>query len=97
MFVKPGADAPVRLNYARYTRIARNNHRAPVFNSAKYIHCKMLHRGATVKIPRVIGLAYNYFREVFADVKALWDLIFSRQPKYLGSVIPITGDGTLNP
>ena len=42
-------------------------------------------------------LAYNYFREVFANVKALGDLILMRQPKYLGSVIPITGDGTLNP
>ena len=42
-------------------------------------------------------LAYNYFREVFADVKALSDLLFLRQPKYLGDTIPLTGDGSNNP
>jgi SanA protein len=35
----------------------------------------------------------NYFREVFADEKAVFDLIFHTKPKYLGDVIPITGDG----
>lgn len=36
---------------------------------------------------------YNYVREVFADEKAVFDLVFHPQPKYLGSPIPITGDG----
>ncbi len=35
----------------------------------------------------------NYAREVFADEKAVLNLIFHRKPKYLGDVIPITGDG----
>ena len=35
----------------------------------------------------------NNIREVFADEKAVLDLIFSRKPKYLGDKIPITGDG----
>lgn len=39
-------------------------------------------------------LAYNYIREVFADEKALLDLVFGRAPKYLGAIIPITADGT---
>lgn len=35
----------------------------------------------------------NYVREVFADEKAMLDLVFHRKPKYLGEKIPITGDG----
>lgn len=35
----------------------------------------------------------NYFREIFADEKAVFDLIIHRKPKYLGDIIPITGDG----
>jgi SanA protein len=42
-------------------------------------------------------LAYNYVREVFADEKAIFDLLFERAPKFLGSVIPITGDGRQYP
>jgi SanA protein len=38
-------------------------------------------------------LFYNYVREMFGDVKAMSNLIFGRQPKYLGTQIPITGDG----
>jgi SanA protein len=41
-------------------------------------------------------LFYNNIRETFGDVKAVVDLIFDRQPKYLGKVIPITGDGRDN-
>ncbi len=35
----------------------------------------------------------NYVREVFADEKAVFDLVFHMKPKYLGDTIPITGDG----
>lgn len=35
----------------------------------------------------------NYVREVFADEKAVFDLVFHTKPKYLGDPIPITGDG----
>ncbi len=34
-------------------------------------------------------LMYNYVREVFADEKAVLDLVTSRMPKYLGDPIPI--------
>jgi SanA protein len=37
--------------------------------------------------------AYNYVREVPATVKAEYDILFSRIPKYLGRQYPITGDG----
>lgn len=36
---------------------------------------------------------YNWLREVPATWKALFDLAFLRQPKYLGEKIDITGDG----
>jgi SanA protein len=38
-------------------------------------------------------LSRNYVREVFADEKAVLDLMFNRKPKYLGDKIPITEDG----
>jgi SanA protein len=38
-------------------------------------------------------LPRNYIREIFADEKAVLDLILKRQPKYLGDQIPISGDG----
>jgi SanA protein len=36
---------------------------------------------------------YNYLREVFANEKALLNLLLKRTPKYLGEPIPITTDG----
>lgn len=38
----------------------------------------------------------NDIRELFGDVKALSNLFFDRQPKYLGKQIPITGDSQDN-
>lgn len=38
-------------------------------------------------------LMRNYVREVFANEKAVFDLVVHTQPKYLGETIPITGDG----
>lgn len=37
---------------------------------------------------------YNYAREAPASVKAQFDLLFSRVPKYLGQMFPIGGSGT---
>jgi len=36
---------------------------------------------------------YAYLREIPASWKALFDLTMRRQPKYLGPVMPISGDG----
>lgn len=36
----------------------------------------------------------NNIREVFADVKAFFNIIYKRKPKYLGEEIPITGDSS---
>lgn len=38
-------------------------------------------------------LLNNYVREVFADEKALFNIVLGRTPKFLGDSIPITGDG----
>lgn len=38
-------------------------------------------------------LARNYIREIFSDEKAVFDLVFHTEPKYLGDAIPITADG----
>ena len=38
-------------------------------------------------------LLINYIREVFADEKAIYDLIVHQKPEYLGAQIPIMGDG----
>jgi SanA protein len=37
---------------------------------------------------------YEYLREIPASAKALMDLFFRREPKYLGPEIPLTGDGS---
>jgi len=42
-------------------------------------------------------LRRNYVREVFANEKAVLNLLTNRQPKYLGEKIPITGDGRNHP
>ncbi len=35
----------------------------------------------------------NYIREMLANEKAVFDLLYHTKPKYLGDTIPITGDG----
>lgn len=37
-------------------------------------------------------LLRNYIREIFANEKAILNLVLERQPKFLGAQIPITGD-----
>ncbi len=39
----------------------------------------------------------NYIREMFANEKAIFDLVLHRKPKYLGEKIPISGDGRNSP
>jgi SanA protein len=57
------------------------------------------HLGVTaygIEADRGHYLFSNSVRELFGDVKALSNLLFDRQPKYLGKQIPITGDGREN-
>lgn len=39
------------------------------------------------------GFVNGYLREIPASVKALWDLVLSREPRDLGPAIPLDGDG----
>jgi len=39
------------------------------------------------------GSVFDYLREIPASLKALYDVWTHRMPKYLGPVIPLTGDG----
>jgi vancomycin permeability regulator SanA len=32
-------------------------------------------------------------REIPASLKAIWDIVIHRSPKYLGAPIPLSGDG----
>ena len=41
------------------------------------------------------GNGYDYVREIPASVKALYDLLIERAPKYLGDTYPLTGDGSV--
>jgi len=36
---------------------------------------------------------YDYVREIPASIKALFDVVIHRQPKYLGPTLPLSGDG----
>lgn len=40
------------------------------------------------------GTLRNYVREIPASLKALFDIVRQRVPKYLGEKIPLTGDGS---
>jgi len=42
------------------------------------------------------NLLYLEFREYFARIKAFFNIIFKRIPKYLGEPIPITGNSSLS-
>lgn len=74
------------------------------------ITTQSFHLPRSIFIARVLGIqAYglnadsgnillrNYVREIFADGKAVLDLLTHRMPKYLGEQIPIAGDGRLYP
>jgi SanA protein len=41
------------------------------------------------------SLKYLQFRENIANVKAFFEVLINRKPKFLGDKIPITGDSKL--
>ena len=40
-----------------------------------------------------LNSSFEYIREIPASLKAMWDVLVHRTPKYLGPAIPISGDG----
>ncbi len=64
---------------------------------AVFIARKLGLRAYGVRADNVPVLFINYLREVVANEKAVYDLILAVKPKFLGPVMPITGDGRSQP
>jgi SanA protein len=100
-------DADIFLDHAGFDTYSTMYRARDIFQvSSIIISTQTFHLPRAVFIARSLGIkAYgvsadvgnirfkNYFREIFADEKAVLDLIFHIKPKYLGDIIPITGDG----
>jgi len=104
-------DADIFLDHAGFDTYSSMYRAKHIFGvSSLIIASQSFHLPRAVFIARSLGMdAYganadvghilfsNYVREVLADEKALFDLVLQTKPKYLGSPIPITGDGTEYP
>lgn len=100
-------DQDIFLDHAGFDTYSSMYRARDIFGvSSVLITTQSFHLPRAVFIARALGLkAYgvnadvghmlfrNYVREVFADEKAVLDLLFHTKPKYLGNTIPITGDG----
>lgn len=100
-------DQDIFLDHAGFNTYSTMYRARDIFKvSSALIVSQSFHLPRAVFIARELGIdAYginadaghilfrNYIREVFADEKAVLDLVFSTKPKYLGTEIPITGDG----
>jgi len=100
-------DSDIFLDHAGFDTYSTMYRARDIFQvSSIIIVTQSFHLPRAVFIARVLGVdAYgisadagnilfkNYLREVLAQEKAVLDLFFFRKPKYLGDIIPITGDG----
>ena len=100
-------DQDIFLDHAGFDTYSTMYRARDIFGvSSVLITTQSFHLPRAVYIARQLGIeAYgvnadaghyllsNYIREVFADEKAVLDLILHAKPKYLGEAIPITGDG----
>src|SRR3989344_648331 len=107
LLLKGIPDEDIFLDHAGFDTYSTMYRARDIFEvDSVIISTQSFHLRRSVFIARMLGLpAYgisadsgnillkNYIREIFANEKAVLDLIFKRQPKYLGDVIPITGDG----
>ncbi len=53
----------------------------------------MTARGLAADRRTYVHIRYYRFREFFANLRAFFDVATDRRPKFLGSPVPITGDG----
>ncbi len=97
-------DSDIFLDHAGFDTYSTMYRARDIFQvSSMIIVTQSFHLPRAVFIARALGLeAYgvpadegstpfkNYFREIFADEKAVFDLVFHTKPKYLGDTIPIT-------
>ncbi|MFA6520373.1 MAG: ElyC/SanA/YdcF family protein [Candidatus Paceibacterota bacterium] len=100
-------DADIFLDHAGFDTYSTMYRARDIFQvESVIISTQSFHLPRSVFIARALGLEAsglsadeghirfkNYVREVFANEKAVLNLIFHSKPKYLGDVIPITGDG----
>jgi SanA protein len=101
------ADEDIFLDHAGFDTYSTMYRARAIFGvSSVVIATQSFHLPRAVFIARQLGMdAYgidadkghmlvrNYIREVFADEKAVMDLVTHRVPKYLGDTIPIDADG----
>ncbi len=107
LLLKGIPDQDIFLDHAGFDTYSTMYRARDIFGvTSMLIATQSFHLPRAVFIARALGMdAYgvdadhgssffrNYFREVFADEKAVFDLVFHTKPKYLGNKIPITGDG----
>ncbi|MCR4274912.1 MAG: YdcF family protein [Candidatus Campbellbacteria bacterium] len=100
-------DQDIFLDHAGFDTYSTMYRARDIFGvSSVLITTQSFHLPRSVFIARRLGIqAYgvnadvgnilfrNTIREVFANEKAVLDLMFHTEPKYLGEEIPITGDG----
>jgi len=104
-------DQDIFLDHAGFNTYSSMYRARDIFKvSSTIIASQSFHLPRAVFIARELGMnAYgfdadaghilfiNYVREVFANEKAVLNLMFGTKPKYLGAEIPITGDGRNSP
>jgi SanA protein len=100
-------DEDIFLDHAGFDTFSSMYRARDVFGATSIlIASQSFHLPRAVFIARSLGLeAYgvsadeghilftNYLREIFANEKAMFDLAFGREPRYLGDQIPLSGDG----
>jgi len=100
-------DEDIFLDHAGFDTYSTMYRARDIFQvSSIIISTQSFHLPRSVFIARMLGinafgisadvghiLFKNYIREIFANEKAVLELIFHIKPKFLGDVIPITGDG----
>jgi SanA protein len=100
-------DADIFLDHAGFDTYSTMYRARDIFQvSSVIITTQSFHLPRALFIARKLGLDAhglsadsghilfkNYVREVFANEKAIIDLVFHTKPKYLGDTIPLTGDG----
>jgi len=100
-------DKDIFLDHAGFDTYSSMYRARDIFGvTSVLVSTQSFHLPRSVFIARTLGInAYgvnadeghiffrNYVREVLANEKAMLDLTFHRQPKYLGDKIPIMGDG----
>ncbi len=104
-------DVDIYLDHAGFDTYSTMYRARDVFKvSSVVIVTQSFHLPRAVFIARALGIeaygvpandgrvtAFNYFREVFANEKAVFNIIFNREPKYLGEAIPIGEERVLPP